>query len=110
MTIRQAPEQPGDDGYGMAKAGAHYEFMDAPRRHGLRAGFDRAAEDYQRRPVCPPRLFDDLIDLAGLQMGDPVIEIGCGTGQATVPLAERALAVTAIELGAQLADIALARL
>jgi hypothetical protein len=35
----------------------------------LRTGFDRAAEDYQRtRPVCPPQLFDDLIDLAGYGM------------------------------------------
>ncbi len=43
---------------------------DDPRRHGLRAGFDRAAEDYQRtRPVCPPALFDDLIQLAGLAPG-----------------------------------------
>jgi SAM-dependent methyltransferase len=84
---------------------------DDPERHRLRAGFDRAAEDYQRtRPVCPPRLFDDLIDLAGLEAGDRVIEIGCGTGQATVPLAERGLAVTAIELGAGLAAIARRRL
>ncbi len=80
---------------------------DDPRRHVLRAGFDRAAEDYQRtRPVCPPQLFDDLIDLAGLQAGDRVIEIGCGTGQATVPLAERSLAVIAVELGAGLAAVA----
>jgi SAM-dependent methyltransferase len=84
---------------------------DDPRRHDLRTGFDRAAEDYQRtRPVCPPQLFDDLINLAGLQAGDRVIEIGCGTGQATVPLAERGLAVTAVELGAELAAIARHRL
>jgi SAM-dependent methyltransferase len=84
---------------------------DDPRRHGLRAGFDRAAEDYQRtRPVCPPRLFDDLIGRAGLEAGDRVIEIGCGTGQATVPRAQRRLAVTAIELGAELAAIARRRL
>ena len=84
---------------------------DDARRRGLRAGFDRAAEDYQRtRPVCPPRLFDDLVGLAGLQAGDRVIEIGCGTGQATVPLAGRGLAVTAIELGAELAAIARLRL
>jgi SAM-dependent methyltransferase len=77
----------------------------------LRAGFDLAAEDYQRtRPVCPPRLFDDLVDRAGLGAGDRVIEIGCGTGQATVPLAERGLAVTAIEPGAELAAIARRRL
>jgi SAM-dependent methyltransferase len=55
-------------------------------------------------------LFDDLIDLAGLQAGDQVIEIGCGTGQATVPLAERGLALTAVELGAELAAIARHRL
>src|SRR5215831_5103049 len=78
-----------------------------PARHDLRAGFDLAAADYQRsRPVCPPQLFDDLIDLAGLEAGDRVIEIGCGTGQATVPLAERGLAITAVELGADLAAVA----
>src|SRR6266571_2499952 len=88
------------------------EFVaDDARRHDLRAGFDRAAEDYQRtRPVCPPQLFDDLIDLAGLGAGDRVLEIGCGTGQATVPLAERGLAVTAVELGAGLAAVARRRL
>jgi trans-aconitate methyltransferase len=72
------------------------EFPADDLRRRLRAGFDLAAEDYQRtRPVCPPQLFDDLIDRAGLEAGDRVIEIGCGTGQATVPLAERGLAVTA---------------
>jgi SAM-dependent methyltransferase len=84
---------------------------DDPMRHHLRAGFDRAAQDYQRtRPVCPPLLFDDLMDRAGLAPGDRVIEIGCGTGQATVPLAERGLAVTAVELGADLAAVARRRL
>jgi SAM-dependent methyltransferase len=84
---------------------------DDARRLGLRTGFGRAAADYQRtRPVCPPRLFDDLIDLAGLEAGERVIEVGCGTGQATVPLAERGLAVTAVELGPGLAAIARRRL
>jgi SAM-dependent methyltransferase len=83
---------------------------DDPRRE-LRTGFDLAAEDYQRtRPVCPQRLFDDLIELAGLTAGDRLLEIGCGTGQATVPLAERGLAVIAVELGPELAAIARRRL
>jgi SAM-dependent methyltransferase len=83
---------------------------DDTRRH-LRGGFDRAAEDYQRtRPICPPQLFDDLIRVAALTAGDRVIEIGCGTGQATVPLAERELAITAVELGSELAGITRRRL
>lgn len=50
----------------------------------MRTGFDRAAEDYQRtRPICPVQLFDDPIQLAGLEAGGRVIEIGCSTGQAT---------------------------
>jgi protein-L-isoaspartate O-methyltransferase len=87
------------------------EFMgDDVRRH-LRSGFDQLAEDYQRtRPVCPPQLFDDLLRWAGLKAGDRVVEVGCGTGQATVPLAERGLAVTAVELGPELAAIARRRL
>jgi cyclopropane fatty-acyl-phospholipid synthase-like methyltransferase len=86
-------------------------FMADDSRRRLRADFDLAAEDYQRtRPVCPPQLFDDLIDRAGLEPGDRVIEIGCGTGQATVPLARHGLAVTAIELGAELAAVARHRL
>jgi SAM-dependent methyltransferase len=81
------------------------------KRYRLRAGFGADAEAYQRtRPVCPPRAFDDLAALAGLAPGDRVAEIGCGTGQATVPLAERGLAVTAVELDAGLAALARRRL
>jgi SAM-dependent methyltransferase len=73
----------------------------------LRGGFDADAEAYDRtRPVCPDALFDDLVRVARLRRGDRVVEIGCGTGQATVPLAERGLAVTAVELGAALAGLA----
>lgn len=83
----------------------------AAERHALRAGFDADTEAYQRtRPVCPPRMFDDLVRLARLSPGDRVLEIGCGTGQATVPLAERGLAVMAVELGASLAAAARHRL
>jgi len=39
-----------------------------------------------------------------------VLEIGCGTGQATVSLAARRYAVTAVELGASLAEVASANL
>jgi SAM-dependent methyltransferase len=35
-----------------------------------------------------------------------VLEIGCGTGQATVPMAERGCVITAVELGGELAAVA----
>jgi SAM-dependent methyltransferase len=35
-----------------------------------------------------------------------VLEIGCGTGQATVPLAERGCEIVAVELGANMAAVA----
>jgi SAM-dependent methyltransferase len=73
----------------------------------LRTTFDDAPELYDRtRPVAPAELFDDLVELAGLARGSHVLEIGCGTGQATLPLAERGLEVVGVELGAGLAAFA----
>lgn len=76
-------------------------------RTRLRATFDEVAERYDRaRPGYPPAVFDDLAELAGVGPGCRVLEIGCGTGQATVPLAERGCQIVAVELGAGLATIA----
>lgn len=76
----------------------------------LRATFNEDAERYDRaRPGYPARLFDELA-AAGAGPGARVLEIGCGTGQATVPLAERGYRVTAVELGAELAAVARRRL
>jgi SAM-dependent methyltransferase len=55
-------------------------------------------------------LFADLADLADLHPGARVLEIGSGTGQATLPLAERNYHVTAIELGPNLAAVACRKL
>src|SRR6202011_5142225 len=73
----------------------------------LRTTFDDAAELYDRaRPGYPPELFDDLADIADLRPGARVLEIGSGTGQATLPLAERNYQVSAVELGPNLAAVA----
>ena len=73
----------------------------------LRLRFDEDAERYDRaRPGYPPALFDDLAHLAGIGPGCRVLEIGCGTGQATVPLAERGCEIVAVELGPHMAAVA----
>lgn len=69
--------------------------------------FDRVPELYDRvRPGYPAELFGDLVDISGLADGAPVLEVGCGTGQATRPLAERGCDVTAVEPGSGLAELA----
>jgi len=80
--------------------------MATGRRH-LREVFDGDALLYDAaRPGYPDALFDDLAALAGLPSGGRVLEIGCGTGQATVPLARRGYRIVAVELGAHLAAVA----
>lgn len=70
----------------------------------LRAIFDEDAALYARaRPGYPEAIFADLGELAGLGPGTRVVEIGPGTGQATLPLADRGAHVVAVELGANLA-------
>ncbi|MGC4191447.1 MAG: methyltransferase domain-containing protein [Thermomicrobiales bacterium] len=72
---------------------------------GLR--FDVTADDYHRlRPRYPTHIVDALIDGANLIPGNRVLEIGAGTGIATRPLAERGLAITALEPGPAMAAIA----
>ncbi|WP_431949429.1 class I SAM-dependent methyltransferase [Actinacidiphila sp. bgisy167] len=80
-------------------------------RSSLRGVFDEDAELYDRvRPGYPGVVFDDLTAVAGLRPGARVLEIGCGTGQATVPLAARGFRVTAVELGPSMAAVARRRL
>lgn len=76
-------------------------------REELSATFDSAALLYRRaRPDYPAALHDAVIELAGLCPGDPLLEIGCGTGKATLPFARRGFRLTCIERGANLAEVA----
>jgi SAM-dependent methyltransferase len=74
-------------------------------RERLRVTFDSAAERYDHaRPDYPDALLDELVRLAGLRPGSPLLEVGCGTGKATVALARRGFTITCVELGPQLAE------
>ena len=73
----------------------------------LRTTFEQVPELYDRaRPSYPGEIFDDLVALAELREAARIVEIGCGTGQATIPLAERGYHITCVELGEQLAAVA----
>jgi SAM-dependent methyltransferase len=77
----------------------------------MRTQFDTVADDYDRvRPSYPDAVFDDLVELAALPPGARLVEVGCGTGQATIPLAERGFAIVAVEPGEHLAALARRRL
>ena len=76
-------------------------------RERLRHTFDNASDTYQRaRPDYPDELIDHLIEVTGLKAGDRVLEVGCATGKATLPLARRGFRITCIELGPHLAAAA----
>jgi SAM-dependent methyltransferase len=73
----------------------------------LRTTFEQVPELYDRaRPDYPPQVFDDLTALARLPARARIVEIGCGTGQATLPLARRGHVLTCVELGERLAAVA----
>ena len=73
-------------------------------RERLRTTFESAATLYhQARPDYPDELYDELIRLADLAPGDRLLEVGCATGKATIPLARRGFHLTCVELGPALA-------
>ena len=76
-------------------------------RNRLRTTFDEAASLYDEvRPGYPEELFDDVVSLSGIPPAGRILEIGCGTGQATVPFARRGYRILCIELGENLATVA----
>ncbi|MGI9149756.1 MAG: class I SAM-dependent methyltransferase [Chloroflexota bacterium] len=81
--------------------------MKPTERQRLRALFGEDAERYERaRPTYPSAVFDDLAAFGHLAPGSRVLEIGCGTGQATLPLAEHGYCVVAVELSPEMAGVA----
>jgi SAM-dependent methyltransferase len=73
----------------------------------LRVTFTEDAELYDRsRPHYPAPLFADLAKLANLTPSSRILEVGSGTGRATLPLAALGCRVTGIELGSEMAALA----
>lgn len=69
--------------------------------------FNEVPELYDRvRPTYPDELFDDLAAITGVHQGSLVLEVGCGTGQATRSLAALGFSLTAVEPGEGMAALA----
>lgn len=81
--------------------------MTGTDREFLRATFGQDADLYdQARPGYPDQTFEDLVQFAGLSPRSRVLEIGCGTGQATQPLARLGCTIVAVELSTEMAAVA----
>ena len=74
-----------------------------------RRSFNQMVELYARaRPAPPPELFDAVATY--VPPPADVLEIGCGPGNASLPLLERGFRIHAVELGENLAAFARQRL
>lgn len=72
--------------------------------------FESGAEAYDEfRPGYPDALFDDVLTYARMRSAKSVLEIGSGTGKATIPLARRGLDVTAVEPAEAMAQLLTSR-
>ncbi|WP_412064720.1 methyltransferase domain-containing protein [Rhizobium sp. SYY.PMSO] len=73
--------------------------------------FDGVASLYNTsRPAYPDALFADIVAFCGLETKDEILEIGCGTGQATEGFARCGFSVLALDPGAELIAVARERL
>jgi SAM-dependent methyltransferase len=83
------------------------ETPSTPAVDRLRLSFGSVAEQYDRaRPCYPDGLIDAVLDYGMLDYGDPMLDIGTGTGQAALQFAERGLSVLGIDPSAEMTDIA----
>lgn len=72
---------------------------------GLETTFNTVYHEYDKwRPTYLRELYDDIFDIKEITPLSNVLEIGIGTGQATLPILETGCNLTAIELGDQLAE------
>lgn len=68
--------------------------------------FNDVAKQYEKyRPTYPEKLIQDIVLYSGLSDHDQILEVGCGTGQATSGFVSQGYhKITCIELGENLAN------
>lgn len=72
-----------------------------------RLSFGAIAEQYDRhRPGYPAEMVEAVLQYAGAQSGDRILDVGAGTGRATLLFAQRGYRLTAIEPDREMAAVA----
>jgi len=85
--------------------------MEPTERGDRRDTFLAPAFDYRDvRPTYPPELLQVALELGHVPPGGSILEVGCGTGQATRWFAERGFVVTAIDRSEEMVRVAQAEL
>ena len=76
-------------------------------RIALSRQFDDAAQLYDEvRPRYPAEIIEHILAFAALPAHGRILEVGCGTGQMTLPFAQRGYAMVALDQGERLAALA----
>lgn len=93
-------------------AGPQYRaWVDAVEWSRRAQSFQHGVSEYERlRPDFPPELFDDVCASAGPRLQGRVLEIGAGTGRATLPLVRRGATIEVVEPSTEMLRILGARL
>lgn len=67
--------------------------------------FNEIPELYEAyRPTYPPAMIEDILRISGIPSEGEILEIGCGTGQATVSFAKRGYSMTCLDIGDKTID------
>lgn len=69
--------------------------------------FDGVADLYDRyRPSYPAELIEDILSISDIPPDSRILEIGCGTGKATILFAKRGYSILCLEPGQNLIEVA----
>jgi|GEM_PF-339955 len=69
--------------------------------------FDSRADSFFKgHPGYPDELVNEILKYSGFPKGGRMLEIGAGSGQATLPFAKRGIRITAVEPGQNMVDLA----
>ena len=69
--------------------------------------FNQVAFEYDAvRPTYPEALVEDILALSSFPQNGRILEVGCGSGQATLPFARRGCSIVCLDIGPDLIKLA----